>query len=423
MSNQCLKSDKIEIKQSELDEDEKNLVKLAIIKNEPHIINEILDSRTNKNPYMNIKKKQTLLHYLARHKSIQIFKTVSDKIYNVFVFDKSDKLPIDIAAERDHHEIVTEILYEKGAIMAKEFHFGNNDEPFLGFTYLTKALFLSGKKGHVQTFFALLNFMSLINRSFEKSAIVLNTINEERSQFPGDICDMIDHFMENLNPEVHYERLVAKDPLSKQLTSPMNDFMEKIIQIVFSSIDGMIGKLKKIDYVPIIKTSISDAIIIISKITKEMNDTSDSEEMSIIESPRKFKLLLSNVKKVIHEHQKEFNQKFAHHLVSADYGYGIDFLIQNQEKIFKLAQGELIYFGLKPEYSMMDIVRYSKTLWGMIFPQSKVDIVLEKILIQTLHVEPTVRIVLSFLLSNSKSFLKFVKSNVKTAYVMNKDEL
>ena len=421
MSNQCLKSDKIEIKQSELDEDEKNLVKLAIIKNEPHIINEILDSRTNKNPYMNIKKKQTLLHYLARHKSVQIFKTVSDKIYNVFVLDKSDKFPSDIAAERDNHEIVSEILYGKGAIMAKEFHFGYNDEPFIGYRCLTEALFLSGKKGHVKTFFELLNFMNFVNRSFGKSAIVLNTINEERSQFSKEICDIIDDFLENLNPEVHYEKLVANYPLSKKLTSPMTDFMEKIIQIVFISQDANYRILKQIDYVPIIKTSISDAIIIISKITNEIDDT--SEEMSIIESPRKFKLLLSHVNKVIHEHQEEFNEKFSHFLLSAEYGYNIDFLQTNQEQLFELAQGELIYFGLKPEYSMMDMVRYSKTLWGMIFPQSKVDIVLEKILIQTLHVEPTVRIVQSFLLSNSKSFLKFVKSNVKTAYVMNKDEL
>ena len=380
MSNQCLKSNQIEIKkQSELDEDEKNLVKLAIIKNEPHIINEILDSRTNKNPYMNIKKKQTLLHFLARHKSLQIFKTVSDKIYNVFILDTNDELPIDIAAVRDNHELVSEILYGKGAIMAKEFHFGNNDIPFIGYAHLTEALFLSGKKGHVETFFAILNFLNGVNRSLGKNVLVINTINKERSQFPKEICDIIDQYLDTLNPEVHYEKIVAKGPLSKQLTSPMNDFMEKIIQIIFISHGERLTILKKIDYVPIIKTSISDAIIIISKITNEINDT--SEEMSIIESPRKFKLLLSHVKKVIHEHQEEFNEKFSHFLLSAEYGYNIDFLQTNQEQLFELAQGELIYFGLKPEYSMMDIVRYSKTLWDMIFPQSKVDLILDKILI------------------------------------------
>ena len=66
LSNQCFTSNKIESENEELNEEEKNLVKLAIIRDEPHIIDEILHYREVKNPYMNIKKKQTLLHYLAR---------------------------------------------------------------------------------------------------------------------------------------------------------------------------------------------------------------------------------------------------------------------------------------------------------------------------------------------------------------------
>ena len=422
LSNQCFRSNKIEIREHELNEDEKNIVKLAIIKNEPILIGEILEGRKNKNPYINRKKKQTLLHYLARHESVQIFKTVSDQLYNVFVIDKNDKLPIDLAAERDHHEIVTEILYGKGAIMAKEFHFGDDDELYIGFTYLADALLLSGKNGHVQTFFALINFINGVNRSFGKNTLALMTINEERSQFPEEICNIIDQYFETLNPEVYYDRIVAKNPISTQVTSPINDFMEQIFKILFLSEGVETRKLKKIDYVPIIKTSINDAVIIISKITNDTSDT--SEDMSIIESPRKFKLLLSNVKKVLHEHQKKFNEKFAHFLFSTTvYGYDIDYIQQNQDQLFQLAQEELIYFGLKPEYSMMDMIRYFKTLWGMIFPKAKVDFVLENMLIETIEVEPVVKTIQYFLLSNSKSFTNFVKNTVRSEYQGNKDEL
>ena len=42
LSNQCFTSNKFEFENEELNEEEKNLVKLAIIKDEPHIIDEIL---------------------------------------------------------------------------------------------------------------------------------------------------------------------------------------------------------------------------------------------------------------------------------------------------------------------------------------------------------------------------------------------
>ena len=422
LSNQCFTSNKIESENEELNEEEKNLVKLAIIRDEPHIIDEILHYREVKNPYMNIKKKQTLLHYLARHKSVQLFKTVSDKISDVFELDENNKFPIDIAAKKDHHEIVTEILYGKGAIMAREFHFGV-DEPYMGYTFLLEALMTAGVHGNVQTFLAIINFLNGVNRSYGKSAQILTSVNSTRSTLPQEICEIIDQYLEFLNHETFYKKVISTHPMPKQLTIPMNDIIEKVIQIVYITPRDNLSELKKVDFVPIITTSMLDALVIIAKIS---NDTDENlQEKKIVESPRKFVNLLSYLEKVVHEQKKNFNDKFTDFLISTTYGNTIDFLDENQQQIFHQAEEELLNFGRSHENAVIDMIRYSKSVWGMIFPKSEIDLVLYKILIDDgeLEVGLILNMVQSFLLSDSKSFLKFAKNYLIRSQKSNKYEL
>ena len=317
---------------------------------------------------------------------------------------------------------VTEILYGKGAIMAKEFHFGV-DEPYMGYTFLLEALMTAGVHGNVQTFLAIINFLNGVNRSYGKSAQILTSVNSTRSTLPPEICEIIDQYLEFLNPETFYKKVISTHPMPKQLTIPMNDFIEKVIQTVYITPRDNLSELKKVDFVPMIKTSMLDALIIIAKIS---NDTDENlQETKIVESPRKFVNLLSYLEKVVHKQKKNFNDKFTDFLISTTYGNTIDFLDENQQQIFHQAQEELLDFGRSHENAVIDMIRYSKSVWRMIFPKSEIDLVLHKILIDDgeLEVGLISNMVQSYLLSDSKSFLKFAKKYLIRSQKSNKYDL
>ena len=70
-----------EIEQKELNEEQKKLVKAAFRNNDVKQLSAIIDKRWNKNPYMNSKTEETLLHYLAwKGDNLKSFRTVAEKV-------------------------------------------------------------------------------------------------------------------------------------------------------------------------------------------------------------------------------------------------------------------------------------------------------------------------------------------------------
>ena len=70
-----------EIEQKELSEEQKKLVKVAFRNNDVKQLSAIIDKRWNKNPYMNSKTEETLLHYLAwKGDNLNFFRTVAEKV-------------------------------------------------------------------------------------------------------------------------------------------------------------------------------------------------------------------------------------------------------------------------------------------------------------------------------------------------------
>ena len=80
---QCIKI----FQQIELSDDEKKLVKAAFRKNDVQQFNSIIKNRWIKNPFMNPKTEETLLHYLAwKGNNVEFFKTVAEGIEDCLVY-------------------------------------------------------------------------------------------------------------------------------------------------------------------------------------------------------------------------------------------------------------------------------------------------------------------------------------------------
>ena len=138
----------------ELDEVQTRLVTLAILDKNFTLLEALVENRKNKNPYMDIKKKQTLLHYMAWKKDdVQLFEIMANKVHFDEILnskDSSGEYMVDVAARRGNVAIVKYI----GNLVNTLVHIKQYTqvEDWVGLNHLKNAFIISGEGDEYSTF-------------------------------------------------------------------------------------------------------------------------------------------------------------------------------------------------------------------------------------------------------------------------------
>ena len=120
-----------------LNESEKLLMKKAIKGNDTNILTSIVEKHANKNPLVDAKTKETILHYIAyRLDGLDLFVSIANQIDNLYVKNRNGETPIEIAASHGHIKIIQYICFKTMSEMYESYKKGK--EEFVGSKFLKK---------------------------------------------------------------------------------------------------------------------------------------------------------------------------------------------------------------------------------------------------------------------------------------------
>ena len=99
---------------SRLNPSEKILLEKAVHDMDVELLNSLVKDRRYKNPVVDSKNKDTMLHYLAQQESdnVNLFFTIARNIHGLFIQNANGMTPIELAAEKGHFNIVRYICLE-----------------------------------------------------------------------------------------------------------------------------------------------------------------------------------------------------------------------------------------------------------------------------------------------------------------------
>ena len=199
------------------DEVEVRVAKLAILETNVTLLESILEFKSNKNPYMNEKTQQTLLHYLAwKTDNVKLFETLAKKLENledVFVKDIDGDFPVDVAVKKGHYNIVKYITSLVNVLVVTEEH---EYDKWKGITYLQNALQLACENNHYTVFGVLLtNILSMNYPNVHQVVQLLQFINSLRDKSSYRINTLIDKILREMS-EVNAQKLKSTCPKKKK---------------------------------------------------------------------------------------------------------------------------------------------------------------------------------------------------------------
>ena len=120
-----------------LNESEKLLMKKAIKGKDTNILTSIVEKHANKNPLVDAKTKETILHYIAyRLDGLDLFVSIANQIDNLYVKNRNGETPIEIAASHGHIRIIQYICFKTMSEMYESYKKGK--EEFVGSKFLKK---------------------------------------------------------------------------------------------------------------------------------------------------------------------------------------------------------------------------------------------------------------------------------------------
>ena len=387
-----------EIEQKELSEEQKKLVKAAFRNNDVKQFSAIIDKRWNKNPYMNSKTKETLLHYLAwKGDNLKFFRTVAEKVDDWYIKDKNDEMPVDIAAKKGHKKILDYIIHQRFTDIVEDY--GKGREEFMGKSHWSKALILAGENDQWETFETLVSFFSAINLSTKKDKAALDFVMENKPKYSPRIQKATDTIPEQFAESADESQANSfGDSPPELLAQPVDKFLAKIMDITreFETAND----LKKIDFVPLTDDFLKGAIDAVSKIM----ESGKSSEISSQFSPKNFKALLSHMKKIISKNQKKFNIMFRQILSKS---------IVNVEDARKWSQKlEDMYNEGLEVVTGIQILDATLTIWKIQYPESQIDGLLNVFLTgDDISASFIVSVIEDFIKSSSNNFITFLEDN------------
>ena len=104
-----------------LDESEKLLMKRAIKRNDADILTSLVEKHANKNPLVDTKTKETILHYIAyRLDDLELFESIANKVDDLYVKNRNGETPIDVAASHGHLKIIQYICFKTQSEMFED---------------------------------------------------------------------------------------------------------------------------------------------------------------------------------------------------------------------------------------------------------------------------------------------------------------
>ena len=394
---QCFKI----FEQIELSEEEKKLVKAAFRKNDVQQFNTIMKNRWIKNPFMNPKTEETLLHYLAwKGDNVEFFKTVAEGIGDLFETDANNETAIDIAAKKGHVNIVEYITHISFIRIKEMYEFKYHmQEEFMGKSLYQKAFLLAGENNQVQTFNLLAAHLTGVNLSHGKDKAVVDLAMKMKPKFPPLIQMATDELIELLDHDASQAKAFGDSP-SEQLAQPVDKFIEEILEITAEAATA--NDLKKIDFVPMTEKFLKGTIEAVTKIIK----SGKSSEISPQFSPKSFKALFSQILKIVSKNQKKFNVMFR------------QILSKSTTNVNKNRNKELVEFKNKMYNGGIDqitgnqMLDYSLELFKIKYPQSQVDKLVTVILSgDDISVSFIMSIIEDFCKSSSNNFIIYLEDN------------
>jgi len=185
---------------SQLNSSEKILLEKAVHEMDVELLTSLVIDRRHKNPVVDSKTKDTVLHYLAQQESdnVDLFFTIARNIHGLFIKNANGMTPIDLAAEKGHFNIVRYICLESMHYMRKKpplmsrpstidgppvFLSGSSNfkvedlfeiienpfyNKFIGSNFLTKPVSISARNEHDQVFMYIFAHLLDLNENNEE---------------------------------------------------------------------------------------------------------------------------------------------------------------------------------------------------------------------------------------------------------------
>ena len=389
-----------EIEQKELNEEQKKLVKAAFRNNDVKQLSAIIDKRWNKNPYMNSKTEETLLHYLAwKGDNLKSFRTVAEKVEDWYIKDKNDEMPVDIAAKKGHKKILDYIIHQRFTEIVEAF--GKGKEEFMGKSHWSKALILAGENDQWETFETLVSFFSAINLATKTDKAVLDFVMENKPKYSPRIQKATDTIPEQFAESADESQANSfGDSPPELLAQPVDKFLAKIMDTTREFATA--NDLKKIDFVPLTEDFLKGAFDAVSKIM----ELGRSSEISSQFSPKNFKALLIHIKKIISKNQKKFNIMFRQILSKSIVN------VEDAKKWSQKLEDMYINEGLKATSTGIQILDATLTIWKIQYPESQIDGLINVFLTgDDISASFIVSVIEDFVKSSSNNFITFLEDN------------
>ena len=112
-------------------------MKRAIKRNDAGILTSLVEKHANKNPLVDTKTKETILHYIAyRLDDLELFESIANKVDNLYVKNRNGETPIDVAASHGHLKIIQYICFKTQSEMFDSYEKEKDD--FIGSKFLKK---------------------------------------------------------------------------------------------------------------------------------------------------------------------------------------------------------------------------------------------------------------------------------------------
>ena len=390
----------------ELDEVQTRLVTLAILDKNFTLLEALVENRKNKNPYMDIKKKQTLLHYMAWKKDdVQLFEIMANKVHFDEILnskDSSGEYMVDVAARRGNVAIVKYI----GNLVNTLVYFKKYTqvEDWVGLNHLKNAFIISGEGDEYSTFSILMAFLVGMNEKEGKKDKFLKFLNESKPRFPNRILDMIPGFL-NFTDSFDENKPVENE--AYHLVRPFNIFIFEIIEVCYKAKETN-GDMKNINLVSITEKYLNQTIQLIDK---DMA-FEDSPKVYTLESIDEIQEIMIYLQKAIRRHKKRFHKLFKEFIVTS--------VEHNEARLEDVNEESMENFRLQKNKEGMGkfagqfLVHYCIDLWKTVFPNSELDTFVRTFMTETeINVEVVIGVIEGFLHSSTTSIVTYINKSYK----------